>query len=194
MTVLATDNFDRADNTDLGANWTPRPNSMQILSQKVAAFVAGDDEAEAYTGISWPDDQYVQVAVSGLTTTGGGTGIGVILRCADGNNFYRVVVSGEASNNVSVSKQVATVFTTITNRTTAWSDGDVLKVDVIGDTLRVYKNGVQLGADIAGDGALATGAVGIGYSSTASAARADLFEGGSPDTPGAQNQIAWVRA
>lgn len=195
MAVLATDDFNRADSADLGANWNPGIGPMQILSNKAtwgSAAGDGSDAGENYSAISWPDDQYGQVAISGQDTTGSGSGIGIMLRYANSSNYYRIVVSGDAANNVVVAKVVSGGFTQITTRTQAWTNGDILKVEVQGNTLKVFRNGVQLGANITGDAALATGGVGMFYSSSANTIRADDFEGGDFST--ASTGLAWIRA
>jgi hypothetical protein len=198
MAVLATDDFNRADAANLGANWTAGIGPMQILSNQAtwgSGPGSGTDAGETYTGggVVWPNNQYGQIAISGTATTGAETGIGIILRYLNSNNFYRIIVNGEASNNITVAKIASGSYSVITSRTQAWTGGDTFKAEIQGTTIKVYRNGVQLGADIS-DSSVASGDVGMFYSSTAFLIRADNFEGGDFAPVGAQNQIAWVVA
>jgi hypothetical protein len=52
MGVLATDDFNRADNADLGVNWTPVDGSFQIISNQ-AITASLDADAIASRGVSW---------------------------------------------------------------------------------------------------------------------------------------------
>jgi hypothetical protein len=112
--------------------------------------------------------------VSGLSDSTAEAGVGVSLR-SDGtaNNLYRIVVN---TTTVYVAKVVSGSYTLITTRVQAFSANDILRVEVQGTTLRVYRNGVQLGADIT-DSGRATGSAGIMYSSGA-IGTIDNFEGG----------------
>jgi hypothetical protein len=179
MPALATDNFDRANNADLGASWTVIDGAMAILSNAATYTSSGSDAAEAYTAIEWPNDQYAQVAISSVGASAAESGIGVMLRCASATNYYRIVVDNQVSNNITVAKIVSGAYSVITSRTQAWTSGDILKVEVQSNTLRVYRNGVQLGADITGDATLTAGDVGLFYSSTGTPGiNVNNFEGG----------------
>lgn len=69
VTQLASDNFTRADNAGLGANWTICPDDgsdgFGITSNN--ALVIGShnisDQRDAYTAVLSPDDQYSEAAL-----------------------------------------------------------------------------------------------------------------------------------
>jgi hypothetical protein len=198
MAVLATDNFNRADNASLGANWTIctgtnlNASGFQIVSLHVEPASSAVDSMEVWSAVAFPNDQYAQAACT-VTGTTGGTGPGVFVRGTAGNNppCYRATVCKAASNNVEIIQQVGTTYTNIGFRTTTWVDGDILRLQVSGTTIRVYQNGVQLGADIT-DAVLTTGSAGIIYSSTASGSQIDNWEAGSLAGPSDDPPIGFI--
>lgn len=187
MAILATDNFNRADNADLNANWTPAdlnaPRQLQIVSNAVTATDITIDATERYSALVWPNDHYSQAAVSVTGGTVSATnGIGLVVRDASGGtsgtrNFYRFTVNATGTGNVSLCKFINGVNTLVWTRTQARVDGDIFREDAQGTTLRAYYNGVQIGAD-ATDASLATGAPGLSYSSSVTSASVDDWEGG----------------
>lgn len=191
MTVLATDDFNRADNPDLGAAWNARQNSFKILTN-TATPTTFTDSCEFYSNITWPNDQYSQVTVTGISGTTNGAGIGAAVRVDPTNlgggnayiNLYWVVVNSAASNNVSLVKRIANVETSLGQRTQAFSNGDIVRLEVQGTTLRVYRNGVQLGADFT-DSSIASGSAGMSLSGPMTAGSVDAWEGGSIAVAGA---------
>lgn|SRR5574341_128517 len=185
MGVLATDNFNRADNTDLGAAWDPQPGFANPQADRVFNISANTavpanvakDSGENYNAVSWPNDQYSQAKAT-MSGTGAEAGVGVSVRCSTtALTCYRVVINKAATNNVSIAKFVAGVYTLLAQRTTTWVDGDIIYLEAQGSTLKVKQNGTQLGADIV-DSAIASGRAGIGFSSTMTSASLDDWEGG----------------
>lgn len=179
MSTLASDTFNRANANPIGGNWTTGSGdgAMQITSN--AAWPADNtlDSQAYYNAVTWPADQWSEVAVTS-GTIGGGTGFGVSARkSAAAATHYRLVVDRNASNNIELAKVVAGAFTLIWDRTSAYSDGDVIRLEVQGTTLRAYRNGTQIGADST-DSGIATGNAGIMYSSTDTAAKGDNWNGG----------------
>lgn len=185
MAVLATDDFDRANEDPLDNGvWTEQGSGLgfKIVSTVAVPFNNNLDSYSTYTGIAWPDDQYSQVDLVDLASWATGAGVGVVLRVANPSNYYRVAVSSAASNNVQLRKRVGAVNSTLLTVTQAMTSGDTLKVEVQGNTLRLYKNGVQFGGDVTGDLTLASGDPGLFNSSpTSTSAGVDNWEGGSID-------------
>ena len=63
MAVLVLDDFNRADNADLGASWTAITGEgvFEIVSNAIAPTSLSSDSGEKITaGLRWPDDQYAQ--------------------------------------------------------------------------------------------------------------------------------------
>lgn len=182
---MAVDDFNRGDSASMGANWTTctgtnlNANGFKILSGAAVPESNTVDSMEIWNADSFSADQYAECACT-VTGTNAGTGPGPFVRGTSGVNppCYRATVMKAASNNVEVLRQVGTTYTTIEFRTTTWVDGDILRLEVQGSTLRVYQNGVQLGADMS-DGALASGNPGIIYSSTTTSSSLDNWQAGN---------------
>lgn len=198
MGQLASDNFNRAnDPLSLGANWTADTepgNVFSISSNQCVPQSIGSDAGSFYNAVTWPNDQYSQVTITGM---GAGdadqSGGGVTLRADAGfHNFYRIVVNRAASNNVSVARVVSDVYSLRNQRTVTFNSGDVFRVEIQGTTIRMYVNGVQIGADLVDAGGPSAGSAGLFYSSTTAAIQFDDWSGGDLVTPG--TSLAWVRA
>lgn len=191
--MIAYDNFDTADADLAGANWGVRDPAgglgWDIVSNKIQPHTYAGDRANVYTSGTFANNQYAQAVVAGVTGTGG-PGVGVAVRMTPTNltlnantTYYAACVNAAASNNVTVFRVVADAFTQITQRTQAFSDGDMLRLEASGTTLRVFRNGVQLGADIT-DANIASGSPGVAYNSTITAGTLDDWEGGDITAPG----------
>lgn len=107
MGVLATDDFNRADTLNIGANWTdvPGEGDFEIVSNEARPF-ANSDSGNLYTAITWPADQWSEVeigSVVGNTLTAGcgvscrgSISVRTHYRCVGNANGYRLIrrVSG----------------------------------------------------------------------------------------------------
>lgn len=191
MAVIAQDDFNRANTTgpDLGPNWTNMgggsfsTNGYQIVSSHAEPTTLTSDKMELYTGPgSFPNDQYAEAACT-VTGTLAGSGPGVVVRGGDlpsNGSGYRLCVCKAASNNIELIRiNAGSTFTSLALRTTTWIDGDVLRLEVQGSTLRIFQNAVQLGAAVDDGSPLTSGLPGIAYSTTATVAAVDDWEGGS---------------
>ena len=188
--VIASDDFNRANASTLGSNWLKQPtdNDFTIVSGQAAPNLTGDNTM-LYQNASWPNDQYSQVRITNFGTGGLiGEGVGVAVRITYGptDTFYRLVaVATLAGADVELGKKVNGTYTSLQTVAGHLVANDVLKLAVFGSTLRMYKNGVQIGTDVI-DTALTTGAAGITYSSAlAGNPTIDDWEGGHSviDTP-----------
>lgn len=183
--ALATDDFDRADNTDIGVNWTSitSANGLQIVSNAVTFNALGDVE-EIYNAVTWPDNQYSQVKVT-VTGTNALTGFGIVLRhtgtLLTNRTSYRIVVNKAASANVSIAKHINGSITSLASITTTWVDGDTLKAAVSRSTLKVFQQGTQIGNNVY-DSSITSGQAGISYSEAITSGTLDDWEGGSEDS------------
>jgi hypothetical protein len=177
MTTLATDNFNRANNADVGANWDTINTAMNISSNKVIYSSINADCGEVYNAVTWPDDQYSQVVLKTPQASGTNHGFGAICRGdAAANTCYRLIASGSGWE---VDRVVSGVGTLITNSATpTFADGDVVRLELLGTRWTVKKNGAIFASGI--DTNIATGKAGICYSSTdAAGGFLDDWEGGN---------------
>lgn len=184
MSILVTDNFTRANEAPLGNFWTNGASEGTTFALSSNLVVPTDltfDTSAYYNNIVWPDDQYARAILTTTSTAGGGTGPGLCLRHAVGaQTYYRFNADHAASNNVQLARFDAGGFAQLWLRTQAWTDGDIWQFEVQGFALRVFVNGVEVGADFTDVDAnkIASGSPGLAYSSTAAAASFDAFEGG----------------
>lgn len=167
------DSFTRADNADLGANWTPVVSTLKIVSNAAQPANTGVDACERYSGVSWTDNQSSEAAITGGGGDAGG-GTGVSVRCASGaTTFYRLIFNGDGEWEVG--RMVAGVFTSMASGTTTYSAGAVLKLSAIGTTITSTYNGSQL--DSRTDVVIASGSPGVCYSSVTTSPTLDNWVG-----------------
>lgn len=184
--VLATDNFNRADATTLGANWSQQhpgyngagPDRLGIQTNQVDVNLGADSEAEWYNAITWPDDQYSSLVIQSIAS-----GLCYALARAIGDTttatFYDaghdVVDYGD--DFLHLQKWVSGTNTALANGTTNIVNGDTLRVEAQGTTIRGLLNGVT---DLSvTDTAITSGKAGImGYATAANTIKLDTWEGG----------------
>lgn len=178
MTVLATDNFDRANGADLGALWDVVPSTIPLLAFAILSNTAqapGDPCAEMYNGVVWPADQYSQIEI--ITQTVVGDRIGCCVRASSGNLY----LGGSNTSNVGMEKIVANSFSDIGSTGAAAALNDTLRLEAQGTAIRVYKNGVLHISTT--DSSHATGSAGVFGSAGDINPQLDDWEGGAPDLP-----------
>lgn len=181
MTALATDNFNRANGSGLGANWTvPALGAVAFnisSNTAVPSDLSGSDDFEVYTGVAFPGNHYSKAALTVNGTGGSGQGNGLVVRqiTTDGTG-YRFVVDHAASSNGRLEKKVGYTGTTLQTITQAWSDGDIWELDANGSTISVLLNGVSKISVT--DAANAGGGPGLSFSTADTSASTDNWEGG----------------
>lgn len=185
----ATDDFNRADNASLGASWGTRqagPEAFKIVSNQ-AVPSNFQDSTEFYSAVAWSHDQWSEIVIASVVGTGNEGGIGVCVRCdtspsgagAAAINLYWAVVDNQASNNISVARWIANSYTLLGQRTQAVSAGDKLKLEARGNILRVYINGVQIGADFTDNTSFSLpGAPGLALTMPVTSGVIESWEGG----------------
>lgn len=181
MTALATDNFNRANVDPIGGNWTTisTEGDLAIVSNAVTPHSLAVDSGAFYNAITWPNDQYSQLNLTVSSTTSA-QGMGPAVRVASAaETYYRVVLSHAATLNVVLHKVVASSLSTLWSRTATFNDGDLVRLEVQGTTLRVFIAGTQVGADFSDSSSpITSGSAGIGYSPAATSNSGDNWEGG----------------
>jgi hypothetical protein len=131
------DNFNRADSTDLGANWVEVSGDWSIVSNQLSPGAAGGTIILRAAGAMAGNDHYVQVTIAATTTASQGV-------WARGNsnisNGYLWRNNGTSWDLFSV---VGGSFTNIGTYSAAAAPGDVAKLQVQGSTITGYVNGVS---------------------------------------------------
>lgn len=168
------DNFNRADSTNLGAGWVEVSGDWSIISNQLSAGTSGVTillrAATAMAG----NDNFAQVTIAATTSASQG------LWCrgdANLDNGYLWRNNGSSWNLFSV---VAGAFTSIGSFAAAAAPGDVAKVQAIGSTIKGFVNGVER-VSVVNTAVVAGTSVGIRSDST-SLLRYDDFSAGDTAT------------
>lgn len=186
MTILASDNFTRANSTDLGTAWDPctgeaSANGLKISSNTAVAADPNFDSAETNNAATWPNDQYSECTFSSAPSDGAGAGLGVTCRAATGATvtFYRLV--GHLGG-YELGRKVAGVFTALSSGAgTTFTAGDKMRLEVRTNGANcdwiLKKNGTQFasGTDTA---PIASGRTGVANSSNTTTPALSAWEGG----------------
>jgi hypothetical protein len=164
LVPVASDDANRA-NGAIGSNYTiPSGVNAPVISNNV--FQKGSGRCGAlWTADSFEDDQYAAVTLtlvhncaSNSSGDSLGGGIGVALRGASGGDGYFVC---GANNRTIVVARISGVDTVLYDDTPSWSDGDVLRAQVVGSTITVFRNDTQVAEVDASESAIASGHAGM---------------------------------
>lgn len=175
-TQIASDNFNRADGP-IGANWTTYAAAgLQIASNLVEATTTGRNGA-FWNANAFNADQYSEITIAG--TAGA---IAPTVRCstAGGENGYEAYFSGTfgSAGTMFFQRSVAGAVTNVSNVAATISVGDVVRIQAVGTTITIYKNGVIILT--AQDTNLTSGSPGIfTQSNPITNAQASLWAGGN---------------
>lgn len=176
MTLLFTDNFNRADNIDLGADWsgarTVTPRLFQIVSNAALPLATANDSGEVNDTVGVLTDCWAEAVLKSPGSSGVTIGCGVILRATSPitttYNHYRIVGNG---SGYEVGKFVSAAFTSLGSGTgTTFATNDTLYAEIIGAQINCKKGssggvgGTSFGS-FSSDSTFASGLSGVAYSS-----------------------------
>lgn len=178
MTVLASDTFDRANETPLGNGvWTGvtgEETTTNLTSNVAVSASAAQDTASRYSGTTWPDAHYSKIKVT-AGTGGAGSGFGVSVRCATGSRtHYRLVINGDGEWELLEFSGGSSAA--LLSGTTTYSAGAYLELQANGTTLTCIYNGTTLNSTT--DATITAGQAGLSYSSNISGCSGNDWEGG----------------
>lgn len=181
MALPATDNFNRADATPAGGNWTSVPGTavwasdMKILSNALTSADVLGDGAAYWNADAFANDQYSQAK---LTNAGTADLYFYILgRCSPSaeTTYYLRILTG---TSVGLRKCVAGTVTPIgTDVAYTGINNDIAKLKVVGNVLTGYINGAQVITATDSSSPIASGSAGIGCFDTVPII--DDWEGGN---------------
>lgn len=169
---IATDDFNRTDNSstgmNLGANWTASvPNSdLGIISNTAYQTADTGDNAAFYSASTFTNDQYSKVT---LTDATGASGVGVRMSATD------YVFGQFSSPNYKIYWYNAGAYTQIATGAGSVANGDVLEIVAVNQTFLLYKNSTLVISGI-NNSAPSTGKPGIVIENPSS--RLDDWSGG----------------
>jgi len=144
MATIFSDNFDRADSTSLGANWTEAVGDVQVVSNKVGSV--GATWAEVYDNFTIGSADY-KVSATQICNTPAGNFIEIFARYTDWNNCYMVYNQfSEGDTTAYLFKRVSGTQTQLgSTYTFAKDDGHDTKftVSCVGTAIKLYVDDVE---------------------------------------------------
>lgn len=141
--MAITDDFNRANAGTLGANWTDTVPGMGIVNNRARANGATSYNFSYYSGSAWDGNHTSQVTLSAVI----GNMAGPTVRQQAGSDTCYMLFCFPYLNTVQLYKNIAGTKTMLVDYGVGSADGDVMKLEVSGTTLKAYKNTVQIGTD-----------------------------------------------
>ncbi|QQM45228.1 hypothetical protein [Streptomyces liliifuscus] len=164
-----TDDFDRADSSDLGDGWVEVSGDWSIVSSQLSPGSAGGTIILRASGAMASDDNYAQVTIAATVAASQG------VWCRGNNNISSGYLWRNDGSTWNLFSVVGGSFSVIGTYVAAAVPGDVAKVQAVGSTIKGFVNGVERVSVT--DTFVATGtSVGIRSESTG-ALRYDAFTG-----------------
>lgn len=197
---LVRDNFNRANENPLTVSKWTTPTAqvawklVSLLAVPTSVITTDNGAFDAQVAAAnWPADQYAQANLTVTSTGGGAQGVGLKLRqSTSAQTYYRLVADHAATNNVIVQKFVAgTLTTVIAAFTKAWADGALWRFEILGSTLRIFLNNLQIGQGT--DATITSGVPGIELSTNVTSASLGNFEAGRVVGPLVTRQTVTAR-
>ncbi|MEU3507707.1 hypothetical protein ABZ733_07225 [Streptomyces longwoodensis] len=162
-----TDDFNRADSTDLGSGWVEVSGDWSIVSQRLSPGAAGGTIILRAAGAMASSDHYAQVTI--VATTAASHGVW----CRGNSNITSGYLFRNDGSSWNLFAVVGGSFNNIGSYAAAAAPGDVAKVQAVGSTIKCFVNGVERIS--VGDSSVPTGtSIGLRSEST-SAIRFDDF-------------------
>jgi hypothetical protein len=164
------DDFNRADSTDLGAGWVEVSGDWSIASNQLSPGAAGGTILVRAATAMATSDNFAQVTIAATTSASQG------LWCRGNSDLTSGYAWRNNGSNWSLFSVVAGAFTNIGTYSAAAVAGDVAKVQAVGSTIKGFVNGVERVSVV--NSAVATGTtVGVRSDST-SGLKYDSFSAG----------------
>jgi len=176
------DDFERAS-LGLGTTYIDTFGTMAIVSSSDAQQNAANDVDAAGYNDTFADDQCAE-ATFGVMSAGSGDNIGVCLRCgaADSGNGYLIVAN--TGGTFIVEMTGGGIGIEDSDVVVTWAPGDVLRAEMEGTIIDVFKNDVAISGLQGDDASFTSGLAGIAGVGTANtntieSARFGNMSGGS---------------
>lgn len=168
MTALATDDFNRANNADLGTNWTPLTTtfvSLKILSNEAANSTSASGCVEYWSGAlvgggAWPNNQYAEITVGSVVETSTDNGPGGAVRINPSGGGDTAYFSQTNTHETRLYRCVAGSIVQLGSDGVACTTGDTLRATASGTTISSSKNGSVIIGPVT-DASIASGSAGI---------------------------------
>lgn len=171
MSALATDDFNRANAANLGANWSipTGGNGIPIASNQIKEGTFPG--IEYYSATAWPNDQWSLLVLKTVCTVSD-NGVGSAVRVTSGGNLY---FAQSNTSETKLYKLVSSSFTQLGSDGAAGSTNDVVYTEAQSTSILVKKNGSTIIGAVT-DASIGSGNAGIW--NTDIACTADDWQGG----------------
>jgi hypothetical protein len=132
-----TDDFNRADSTDLGAGWVEVSGDWSIVSNQLSPGAAGGTIILRAAGAMASDDNSAQVTIASTAAASHG------VWCRGNANISSGYLWRNDGSTWDLFSVVGGSFTAIGSYAAAAAPGDVAKVQAVGSTIKAFVNGVE---------------------------------------------------
>ena len=131
------DDFNRADSSNLGANWVEVSGDWSIVSNQLSPGAAGGTIILRAAGAMDTSDHYAQVTIPATAAVSQG------VWCRGNSNISQGYLWRNNGTSWDLFQVVGGSFTVIGTYTAAAAPGDVAKIQAVGSTIKGYVNGIQ---------------------------------------------------
>ena len=132
-----TDDFNRADSTDLGAGWVEVSGDWSIVSNQLSPGAAGGTIILRAAGAMAGSDHSAQVTIAATTTASQG------VWCRGNSNISSGYLWRNDGSSWGLFSVIGGSFSVIGTYAAAAAPGDVAKVQAVGSTIKAFVNGVE---------------------------------------------------
>lgn len=139
------DDFNRADSTNLGASWTEVEGDLQIVDNKVRAVTVAQRSTIRHTSVLDSNDHAAQLELVSLMAAASRLTLVACRFSASALTFYAFRRLHDGTNYVHrLEKSIGGATTVIAGPTIeAFTAGEVLKVQAVGSTIKAFIDGVE---------------------------------------------------
>ena len=131
------DDFNRANNTDLGANWVEVSGDWSIVSNQLSPGAAGGTIILRAAGAMASNDHYAQVTIAATAAVSQG------VWCRGNSNISQGYLWRNNGTSWDLFSVVGGSFTVIGTYSATAVAGDVAKIQAVGSTIKGFVNGTQ---------------------------------------------------
>jgi hypothetical protein len=132
-----TDDFNRADSTNLGAGWVEVSGDWSIVANQLSSGSAGGTVILRAAGAMATNDNSVQVTIAATAAVSHG------IWCRGNSNISQGYLWRNDGTSWNLFSVVGGSFVSIGSYAAAAVAGDVAKVQAVGSTIKCYVNGVE---------------------------------------------------
>jgi hypothetical protein len=188
MTVLLKDDFAGGAAVLADPPWKQGALDATTLNRdgsgnaKASAGNPANDEFAYDDSNTYPADQWAEITVGGGLSVGNNYAEALVRASGSGGTFQGYSFNtdgGSGALHTVITKWSAGAGADITNFATTFTTGDKLRVEIVGNTLTCYKNGVNLGSFTDSTSPISSGAPGCGvYNASGNTVLISDFAGG----------------